>query len=253
MSSKKSGMPAPPYLWAEGLLDDAEWVNSYIKSVLSWPENCTLTTKERHLIGLGKAIAYLWEPGVLIHIDQALNAGANLREVNDTIRVSAVTAGLADLDYALQQLNNLGLSYPNQKNKARDRCGMPLSKNIIAFLGWDERLSENFVNTVKILFEKTALEARLQQLVCLAVSSVKGWGHGIKVHSKLAAKAGATREEIVYVVVSVFKTSVSTSMQVGFRYPCYTPDMSKYRLIYDSYVRSRSRAGVKQLDFESLL
>jgi len=253
MQNKKSGMPAPPYLWAEGLLDDSEWVNSYIKSVLSWSESCTLTTKERHIIGLGKAIAYLWEPGVLIHIDQALKSGANLREVNDTIRVSAITAGLADLDFALQQLNSLGLNHPNQKEKTNDRCAIPLSKNIITFLSWDEKLFENFLKTVRIIFEKTALEARLQQLVCLAVSSVKGWKHGIRVHSKLAAKAGATREEIMHVVVSVFKTGVSTSMQVGFRYPCYTPDMSKYRLIYDSYVRSRAKAGVKQLEFESML
>jgi AhpD family alkylhydroperoxidase len=252
MQSKKSEMPAPPYLWAKGLLDNLEWVDSYIKSVLSWPNNCTLTIKERHLIGLGKAVAYLWEPGVLIHLDQALNSGADLKEVNDTIRVAAITAGLADLDNALQQLSSSGLRYIGKK-KAKARYDIPLPKNIIDFLAFDQELLESFLNTVRIIFEKTSLEARLQQLICLAVSSIKSWKHGVEVHSKLAAEAGATQEEIIYVVVSVFKTRVSIAMQVGFRYPCYTPDMSKYRLIYDSYVKSRSKAGVKQFEPESLL
>ncbi|MEM3387642.1 MAG: hypothetical protein QXN08_08270 [Nitrososphaerales archaeon] len=250
MRSRKIGMPVPPYLWAKGLIDDSEWVNAYIMSVLNWPHSCTLTAKEKHLIGLGKAVAYLWEPGVLIHVDQALSAGANEAEINDAIRISSLIIGLADLDYTLQQLNfeyqdhAKSFGYTNQIN---------LPAKMLAFLDFDPKWFQDFLTTIKIIFQKTSLEERLQNLLCLAVSAVKGWKHGIQVFSERALKNGATSSEVTQVIASVFKTAVSTSMQVGFRYPCYTPDMSKYRLIIDSYMKSRAKYGEKNLDFDSML
>lgn len=253
MRNKKVGMPSPPYLWAEGLLDDDEWINAYIGAVLSWPKSCSLTVKERHLIGLGKAIAYLWEPGVLIHIDQALKSDATLREVNDAVRVAAVTAGLADLDNLLRQLDVDVCPIYSDSPLNLELGNIRLPAKMTALLNFDQQWFQDFLTTVGVVFRKTSLDKRTQYLICLAVSAVKRWTYGVKVFSELAAEVGATRSEVVQVIASVFKTAVSTSMQVGFRYPCYTPDMNRYRLICDSYRRSRGETGAKQLDQKSML
>jgi alkylhydroperoxidase/carboxymuconolactone decarboxylase family protein YurZ len=246
------GMPAPSYIHEEGMLNDSDWLESYIRSVLMWPQDCKFDLKTRHLIGLAKAIAYFWEPGVLIHVDQALANGASRKEITDTIRIASVTVGLADLENSLKTICEMKLINSNYKFSQKEseifsKVFKDAEKTLV-FLSQihksnfqikDNKWLSLLYKTSRILYKKTELDSKTQQFICIAVSAIRHWVQGLHIFGRNAIRKGASEKEISDVVNSTFKTGTSTSMQVGFRCPCFVPDMKKYVTIADHYLNSR--------------
>jgi len=246
--NQKDVVPPPPYFSVEGILDDDEWVNAYYVTVLRWHGSCTLNAKQRHLIGLAKAITYAWEPGVLTHTDLALENGSSKKEVVETVKVSALTIGLAELDrvakiarmtkssdafdiiYNKTVINNILRTFPDLK---RHIGAVPWFFRYRFLVQDMDYLKHFYTVTRPVLFGDT-ISQQIRRLVTIIVSAIKSWDNGVKFFIHLAELESVPREAIVDVLRSVFKTAVSNSISVGFRCPCYIPK-NPYKLIKDYY------------------
>ncbi len=233
-------LPLPDYFGAKGMLRDSEWVDAYLSTVLQWPKKCTLSTEDRQLVGLAKALAFSWEPGILNHTDLALNSGSSSEVVTEVLRTAAIAIGLADLDRATR-----GMAEGNPSGDVRMRLepvreyfgALPRVFRRRAVLE-DGLWLQAFLKVASPAYESRPdiLHPRLRALVSLAAVAVTGWDEGVRLYGNTAKKFGATNPEVSDVVKSIFKTGVSNAMAAGFRTPCHIPRLEKYRTILSAYV-----------------
>lgn len=239
-------LPLPEYFAARGMLRDNRWVEAYISTVLQWPKTCTLSSQDRQLVGLAKALAFSWEPGILNHTDLALRSGSSPEVVSEVLRAASVTIGLAQLDRTIRTLpaGRLDRQARGDLKPVRDYFGVipPLFKRAIV-LG-DRRWLERFITVSMPAYNQgqDLIRPRLRALVCLAAAAVAGWGDGIRLYGLAARRFGATGDEVSDVTKSVFKTAVSNAMALGFRTPCHIPRLEKYRTILSAYVETGALA-----------
>jgi alkylhydroperoxidase/carboxymuconolactone decarboxylase family protein YurZ len=238
----KDELPLPEYFAASGMLRDRDWVESYISMVLQWPKSCTIPTNERHLIGLAKALAFAWEPGILNHTDLALATGFRTSQVNEAIKAASATLGLAELDRATAALGRM----------KRGKIDRVVLKPVANFFGAvppflrhrmvieDRKWFRSLLTVARPAYdtEETLLDPRLRALICLAASAVVGWGDGTYLYSAAAKRFGASEKDTSDVIRSVFKTTVSNAMASGFRTPCHVPNLKKYRTLLKAYVEN---------------
>ncbi len=221
------------------MLRDADWVDAYISAVMQWPKDCTLSTKDRQLVGLAKSLASSWEPGILNHTDLALASGSGAEAVSEVLRATSIVVGLANLDRATQGMTTC---VPRKRaalllKPLREYFGsIPevfTRELVLEDIEWLRRL----LTVTKPAYDSRTevIDPRLRSLVCLAAASVMGWGDGVRSCSRSAEKFGATKGEVADVVKSVFKTSVSNAMAAGFRTPCHIPRLDRYRTILSAY------------------
>ena len=221
------------------MLREGDWVEAYISAVMQWPKGCTLSTTDRQLVGLAKSLASSWEPGILNHTDLGLASGAGAEMVSVVLRAASITIGLANLDRATQGMT------AGVPGKAAQLLLNPMEEyfgtlpNLFArgIVLDDTEWLRGLLIVSKPIYDSGSevIHPRLRSLVCLAAAAVAGWGDGVKLFSLSADRFGATKGEVTDVVKSVFKTSVSNAMAVGFRTPCHIPRLDKYRTILSAY------------------
>jgi AhpD family alkylhydroperoxidase len=241
---RKSGK-VPEIYRVRAFADNAKWLKLVDKYIFRWPESCSLDEKTKELVGLAKSIAYRWEPGVLTNIEGALEAGASSDEITEAILAASTVSGLADVERALDaspaQLTRARSSPSSNMNRRVRKIYDDARKTIgsIPEIYTSKLMNENsdwlvaIYRSAKIQYNPGPLGRRTKALVCLAASAAKGWGRGIREHSSLALKSGATMREITDVLASVYKTAASIGIQVGFGVPCSIPENHGLKLIRD--------------------
>lgn len=235
----KDSLPLPDYFEARGMLDDRDWTQSYISLVLQWPKSCRIPSKERHLVGLAKALAFGWEPGILNHTDLALLMDYTPEQVAEVVKASSVTLGLARLS-----LVSSGKSGRLDPGTARALSEVKSYFGVVPSVFRQRLVVEEREWLGELLaVTRPAWDARpdilhpkVRALVCLAVAACSGWKDGIEIYSRAARRFGATEKDTGDVVRSVFKTTVSNTMAAGFRTPCHIPSLEKYQTILSAYV-----------------
>ena len=232
--------------------DNAKWLKLVDKYIFRWPQSCSLDEKTKELVGLAKSIAYLWEPGVLTNIEGALEGGAASDELVETILVASTISGLADVERALcvgsAQLTGAGSDPSADMDRQIQEIHDDARKTIgsIPEIYTAKLMIENadwlvaIHRSTKIEYSPGALDRRTKALVCLAASAAKGWDRGIREHSSLALKSGATMREITDVLASVYKTAASIGIQIGFGVPCSIPEIPGFKLLRDYYSKQKT-------------
>jgi alkylhydroperoxidase/carboxymuconolactone decarboxylase family protein YurZ len=243
---KESGK-VPEIYRVKALADNPDWLNLLHNSIFRWPPLCSLDEKTKELVGIAKSIAYLWEPGVLTNIEGALDGGATSDEITETILVASTISGFANAEKVISavpaQLTKPSLRRSLQEARearrihddARKTTGsvpaLYRSRLMLANVDWLAAIHRS----TKILYSHERLDPRSKALIRLAASAAKGWERGIQEHSRLALKSGATMREITDVLASVYKTTASIAIQVGFGVPCSIPENQGYKLLRDHY------------------
>jgi AhpD family alkylhydroperoxidase len=247
----------PEIYRVRALADNTDWLKLLDKCIFRWPQSCSLDEKTKELIGLAKSIAFFWEPGVLTNIEGALEAGATSSEITEAILVASTVSGLANVEAILltasAQLTGVGsVSSTNPDgpiqelyDDARKIMGLVpefyRTKLMVENPDWLAAIHQS----TKIQYSEEILDRRTKALVCLAASAAKGWDRGVREHSSLALKSGATIREITDVLASVYKTTASISIQVGFGVPCSIPEIQGFKLLRDYYSKRKSRGPHK--------
>ena len=236
----KDSLPLPDYFGARGMLSDDDWTQSYISLVLQWPKSCQIPSRERHLIGLAKALAFAWEPGILNHTDLALRMDYSPEQIAEVVKAASVTLGLARLASVSEPL---GKSERLDQRRVRALSGVKHYFGVIPELFRRRLLLEDgewldeLLAVAKPAWDEgdRVLDPKLRALVCLAVSACSGWSEGTKLYSRAARRMGATEKDTGDVIRSAFKTTVSNTMAAGFRTPCHIPSLEKYQTILSAY------------------
>jgi alkylhydroperoxidase/carboxymuconolactone decarboxylase family protein YurZ len=245
-SERKDLLPPPAYFSAKGMLRDREWIESYFTMVLQWPKTCTISLRGRQLVGLAKALAFNWEPGILNHTDLALRTGSTPEQITEVIKATAATIGLARLEMAARAVGKAKRSrlvrFDRQQVHALKAASSYYLKIPSCFkygiIVEDSKWFAELLTASRPAFDMSSdvLEPKVRSLVCLAAAAVVGWQEGITLYSATSRRFGATRREIYDVIKSVFKTSVSNAMAAGFRTPCHIPELRGYRTMLRAYV-----------------
>jgi alkylhydroperoxidase/carboxymuconolactone decarboxylase family protein YurZ len=245
-AKNQSTLPAPDYFAAKGMLRDGEWVESYFSMVLQWPKTCTISLKDRQLVGLAKSLAFNWEPGILNHTDLALGTGSTPEQITEVIKATAATIGLARLEMAAKAAGKTEHSKRGRFNARFERALRPVRSYYLTvpscfrhgIVVEDAEWFVEFLTAAHPAFDKSSdvLAPKVRSLVCLAAAAVEGWQEGIRLYSATSQRFGAKEDEISDVIKSVFKTAVSNAMAAGFRTPCHIPDLSGYRTMLRAYV-----------------
>ncbi len=256
---RKSGSVPEIYL-VKALADNPTWLKLLNGTVFQWPKRCALDEKTKELVGLGKSIGHLWEPGILTNIEGAIEAGATSEEITETILLASIVIGLADLDHTLRAghfeiITNdstetlAELDFSVQRVYEDAMANMERVPELYRF----RILTENadwlrlVHESAKIRYTPGVLGRKTKALICLGTSAAKRWDRGIEEHLEYAVRSGATSREIADVLISTYKTAVSIGVQAGFSVPCSIPEMNGFKLLKDyyseSWVRPRPKNG----------
>ena len=254
----KDLLPAPNYFSAKGMTRDQDWVESYFSMILQWPETCSISLKDRHLVGLAKSVAFNWEPGILNHTDLALRTGSKPEQIAEVLKATAATLGLAELDKATQAMVAVKLSQLARLELCIRKSLEPVKAYYLTvpccfrrkIVIEDSRWFVDLLTVAKPAYDLSSdvLEPRVRSLVCLAAAGVVGWQDGIKLYGAAARRFGATVKDAADVIKSVFKTTVSNAMAAGFRTPCHIPDLDNYQTILRAYVGKGALAEKRSSD-----
>jgi len=223
------------------MLSDHEWTQAYISLVLQWPKTCKIPSRERHLIGLAKALAFAWEPGILNHTDLALKMGYTPEQIAEVMKAVSVTLGLARLAAVS---DSMGENRRLDPGTVRALSGVKSYFGVVPSLFKQRLVTEDrsWLDDLLVVTRPAweagpgALDPKLRALACLAASACAGWKEGTKLYSQAAKRFGATEKDTADVIRSVFKTTVSNSMAAGFRTPCHIPSLERYQTILSAYV-----------------
>jgi alkylhydroperoxidase/carboxymuconolactone decarboxylase family protein YurZ len=253
VEKRKDALPMPDYFGSTGVLADGDWVESYMALVLQWPKSCAISMRDRQLIGLAKALAFGWEPGILNHTDLALKSGCTGEQVTEVLKAASAAIGLAKLDSALStadaahSVSRTKATHENrvQLKPVKEFFGTvpPIYRNHL--LAKDPRWLADFVTVARPSYDArdAVLKPATRALVCLAASAVLGWHQGVQAYGRAALRFGESQGNVDDVVKSIFKTAVSNAMAAGFRTPCHIPRLDKYQTILRAYVEKGALLG----------
>lgn len=241
----------PEIYRVRAFVDNPEWLKLVDKYIFRWPQSCSLDEKTKELVGLAKSIAYLWEPGVLTNIEGAIDGGAESDEIVEAILVASTISGLADVERVLcvgsaqfagaesgsaETNREIQMIHDDAMRTIGSIPEVYTAKLMVEHPDWLTAIHRS----TKIQYTPGALDRKTKALICLAASAAKGWDRGIREHSSLALTSGATTREITDVLASVYKTSASVAIQVGFGVPCSIPEMRGLKLIRDYYPKQKN-------------
>lgn len=210
--TKERGYWSP--IWEDLLRSDEDFFEAYLNfSAVPW-KNGPLSPKEKELIyvAIDAATTHLYEPGLRIHIRNALKYGATKEEILEVFQLVSVlgihtcTLGVPVLVDELHQVgqtiadSNLTERQQQLKERFQQERGYwaPL---------WDELLQldpdffEAYLNFSAVPWNKGSLSPKMRELIYIAIdaSTTHLYEPGLRVHIRNALKYGATKEEILEV------------------------------------------------------
>ena len=206
----------------DGLLKvDADFFNAYLNfSAIPWQKGpLDPKIKEFMYIAIDVSTTHLYEPGLRIHIENALKYGATVEEINEVYQLTSVlglhtfTMGMPVL---LDELKKAGRD--SEINRSYDDRQVALKEKFKENRGywapfWDDLLCidpdffEAYLNFSSIPWQKGKLEPKVKEFIYIAidVATTHLYEPGLRIHIQNALKYGATVQEIVevYQLVSV--------------------------------------------------
>jgi alkylhydroperoxidase/carboxymuconolactone decarboxylase family protein YurZ len=216
--------------WSRGwdpLLDIApDYFEAYSKlSSVPWKTG-TLSPKVKELlyIAIDSSITHMYEPGLRVHIRNAVRHGATRDEIMEvyqltsSIGVHAVTMGVPALLDAMQQAG-----MPDVAAQPMTQRQEQLKATFIANRGywsplWDGVLAlspdffEAYSEFSSVPWKTGSLEPKIRELVYIAVDAAAThmYETGTRIHMENALRVGATPEEIMEVLALVSVLGVHT-------------------------------------------
>lgn len=206
----------------DGLLAlDPEFFECYLNfSVVPW-KNGTLEPKIKEFmyIAIDASTTHLYEPGLRIHLENALKYGATKDEIMEVYQLTSVlgmhtiTMGVPAL---IDEMNNAGLG--DQIDRSYSERQLEIKEEFVKHRGywsdfWDDLLAldPEFLSIYQkfssLPWERGHLEPKVKEFIYIAidVATTHLYEPGLRIHIKNALKYGATVQEImeVYQLVSV--------------------------------------------------
>ena len=201
--------------WETLLKLDQDYFAAYVglRKVPRSQQHLPLKFQELVLLAMDAACTHLYEPGIRLHTQQALKAGATEEEILETLQLSsvlgihAVTMGVPTL---LEVLRENGRDIPRDLNERQEKLKAEFTKNRGYWSkSWDPviRLSPDFFeaytnfSSVPFLEGHQHLDAKTKEFMYTAIdcSTTHLFQPGLKVHLQNAVRLGATNEEIMEV------------------------------------------------------
>ena len=206
----------------DGLLAlDPDFFECYLNfSVIPW-KNGTLDPKIKEFIyiAIDAATTHLYEPGLRIHLENALEYGATKEEIMEVYQLVSVlglhtvTMGVPALIDELDKAGKGGeidRTYTERqeqlKKKFQENRGYwaPFWDDLLAL---DPDFFECYLNFSSLPWQKGKLEPKVKEFIYIAIdaSTTHLYEPGLRIHIQNALKYGATKEEImeVYQLTSV--------------------------------------------------
>jgi alkylhydroperoxidase/carboxymuconolactone decarboxylase family protein YurZ len=203
-------------LWDGVLKLDPAFFESYLRfSEIPWKSGLLEPKiKELIYIAIDAATTHLFEPGIRIHVQNALRHGATVQEIMEVYELTSVlgihtcTVGVPIL---LEELAAAGKG-PELKERELSPREAALKDEFIRVRGywselWDGVLAldpdffEAYFRFSAVPFEHGVLEPKVRELIYIAIdaSTTHLFEPGIRIHIRNALSHGATAEEIMEV------------------------------------------------------
>lgn len=202
--------------WDELLQVDADYFEAYLRfSSVPWRSG-SLEPKVKELIyiAIDASTTHLFEPGLRLHVQNALRYGATIEEVMEVYELTSVlgihtcTVGVPIL---LEELAAAGLPVPGEGRELTEREAA-LKEEFVRVRGywsdlWDGVLAldpdffEAYFRFSAVPFEGGVLEPKLKELIYIAIDAATThlFEPGIRIHIRNALAHGATAAEIMEV------------------------------------------------------
>lgn len=205
--------------WNDLLQLDEDFFESYINfSSVPWKKG-VLEPKIKELIyvAIDASTTHLYEPGIKVHMQNAMKYGATkeeIMEVFELVSVLGIHACTTSIPILIEELKKNGV----ELNKNLTDSQRKLKERFIKERGywselWDDLLILNesffeaYLNFSAVPWNKGVLEPKIKELIYIAidVATTHLYEPGIRIHIRNALKYGATKEEImeVFELVSV--------------------------------------------------
>jgi alkylhydroperoxidase/carboxymuconolactone decarboxylase family protein YurZ len=215
--------------WSRGwdpLLDIApDYFEAYAKlSSVPWKTG-TLSPKVKELlyIAIDSATTHMYEPGLRVHIRNALRHGATRDEIMEvyqltsSIGVHSVTMGVPVLLDVMKKTGAEAATQPLTPRQEKLKAAFIANRGYWSAL-WDGVLTlspdyfEAYAEFSSVPWKTGTLEPKIKELVYVAVdaSTTHLYEPGARVHMENALKHGATPEEIMEVLALVSVLGVHT-------------------------------------------
>ena len=201
-------------IW-NGLLElDPEFLEKYLSfSAVPWKQGyLEPKIKELIYVAIDVSTTHLYEPGIRVHMQNALRYGATKEEIMEVLELTSVL-GIHTCTVSIPiLLAELEANKKPVSEKLNDRQ-VQLKEQFIRERGywaeiWDGllRLNPDFLETYlafsAVPWKHGPLEPKVKELIYVAidVATTHLYEPGIKVHMQNALRYGATKEEIMEVL-----------------------------------------------------
>jgi alkylhydroperoxidase/carboxymuconolactone decarboxylase family protein YurZ len=201
-------------IW-DGLLElDPEFLEKYLAfSAVPWKQGpLEPKVKELIYIAIDAATTHLYEPGIRVHMQNALKHGATKEEIMEVLELTSVLGihtCTVSVPILLSELEGLGKPVPTELNERQQK----LKEQFIKERGywaeiWDGllRLNPDFLEKYlafsAVPWKQGPLEPKIKELIYVAIDAATThlYEPGIRVHMQNALRYGATAEEIMEVL-----------------------------------------------------
>jgi alkylhydroperoxidase/carboxymuconolactone decarboxylase family protein YurZ len=208
--------------WDGLLMLDADFFEAYLNfSSVPWKKGpLEPKVKEFIYIAIDASTTHLYEPGLRIHLQNALKYGATKEEIMEVLQLTSVlgmhtcTMGVPVLVDELEQAGKGGEIQELLKDPERQRLKEEFVKNRgywsdfwDGLLALDPDFFQAYLRFSSIPWQSGPLEPKVKEFIYIAidVATTHLYEPGLRIHIQNALKYGATPEEImeVYELVSV--------------------------------------------------
>lgn len=205
--------------WNDLLLLDEDFFESYLNfSSVPWKKG-VLEPKIKELIyvAIDVSTTHLYEPGIKVHLQNAMKYGATKEEIMEVFELTSVLGihtCTTSIPILMEELKKNGIELNRNLTESQKKLKERFKKERGYWSElWDDLLILNesffeaYLNFSSVPWKKGVLEPKIKELIYIAidVATTHLYEPGIRIHIKNALKYGATKEEImeVFELVSV--------------------------------------------------
>lgn len=201
--------------WDSLLALDPDFFQAYLKfSAIPWsPGVLEPKVKEFIYIAIDAATTHLYEPGLKIHLENALSYGATKEEIMEVYQLTSVlglhtiTMGVPILIDEFEKAgkgSEINREFDDQQTELKARFQevrgywAPFWDDLLAL---DPAFFEAYLNFSSIPWVSGGLEPKIKEFIYIAIdaSTTHLYEPGLRIHLQNAIKYGATKEEIMEV------------------------------------------------------
>jgi alkylhydroperoxidase/carboxymuconolactone decarboxylase family protein YurZ len=206
--------------WDALLMLDPDFFESYLQlSSIPWSKGpLERKIKEFICIAIDASTTHLYEPGLRIHVQNALSHGVAKDEIMEVLQLTS-TLGLHTIDMGLRVLTDemKALDFSSELDVPHDEQRISLKEQFETCHGywndaWNDLLTldpnffSSYLDFSAFPWRKGRLEPKIKELILIAInaSTTHLYEPGLRIHVRNALKFGATIDEImqVYQLVS---------------------------------------------------